>query len=426
MAQINLELPSIQNWNCHNCGGCCTQHGIFITDEEKKRIESQNWTPDDGIPADQPVFVKMGGWFGKPWHRLAHQDNGGCVFLDDQGLCRIHGKFGEDAKPLACRIYPYAFHPAGNKVTVSLRFSCPSVADNHGEPVSKQRQELKAIAKQVVPDNVNEASQPMLRPGTKLEWNEIRMIVDRLDETFSADAASAVLLLRALFWMDMLNQTQFGAIRGERLKDLLDIITQAATVEIPTMPTREEPSFISRGQFRLLAGQYARKDTYTSSDQSLSGRFRMLQFALRLTSGRGLLPSLDESLKEVSSDALEGDFGPIPHESAEMLIRYFRVKVRSFSFCGPAYYNIPMVEGFYSLALVYPAVMWIARWLVVSDGREMLTHEDLRQALTMADHQHGYSPAFGTWGFRRRVKSLMQLGDVQKLIGWYAPESVDD
>ena len=50
-------------------------------------------------------------------YRLGHQADGACVFLDERGLCRIHAKFGEQAKPLACRIYPYAFHPAGKKIT---------------------------------------------------------------------------------------------------------------------------------------------------------------------------------------------------------------------------------------------------------------------------------------------------------------------
>ena len=43
----------------------------------------------------------------------------------------------------------------------------------------------------------------------------------------------------------------------------------------------------------------------------------------------------------------------------------------------------------------------------------------LEQAITIADHNHGYSPAFGTWGFRRRVRNLSQLGDIAKLCAWY-------
>jgi lysine-N-methylase len=129
---LPISLPTIQNWSCHNCGGCCRQHAIAITAEEHQRITAQNWTPQDGIPAGRPIFERVGILPWSKWYRLGHQPDGACVFLDERGLCRIHAKFGEAAKPLACRIYPYAFHPAGRKVVVSLRFSCPSVAANRG------------------------------------------------------------------------------------------------------------------------------------------------------------------------------------------------------------------------------------------------------------------------------------------------------
>src|SRR5579863_3499514 len=132
MTTLPLQLPTIQNWCCHNCGGCCRQHAIEITQEEYERIKGQGWTGQPGYGPEQPLFE----WHaGPPWkkrYRLAHRSDGACVFLNEQGLCRIHAKFGEPAKPLACRVYPYAFHPAGKEITVSLRFSCPSVVANRG------------------------------------------------------------------------------------------------------------------------------------------------------------------------------------------------------------------------------------------------------------------------------------------------------
>jgi len=419
MAGYTLELPQIQNWSCHNCGGCCTQHGIYITNEEKARIEKQNWTPADGVPADQPLFVKMGGMLGKTWYRLAHQPNGGCVFLDERGLCKIHGKFGEEAKPLACRIYPYAFHPKGNKVTVSLRFSCPSVAENKGPSVQSQRKDLKAIAKQVVPANVTAAPAPKLRPGVQLDWDDTLKIVDALDQTIAADADFPLKLARCLFWMELINQTNFDKIRGDRLSELLELLTAAAEDELAeAIPDLGPVSKIGRTQFRLLAGQYARKDTYTS-DTSLAGRWDLFKGALKLTSGSGMLPSLQPCLKEIPFEQLEQPFGGLPEASQEMLSRYFRVKLQGMHFCGAAYYKVPLIEGFQSLVLVYPVIMWISRWLAATADRDQLQHEDVIQALTFVDHHHGYSKALGTWGFRRRVTTLAQSRDLDKLVAWY-------
>ena len=122
--------------------------------------------------------------------------------------------------------------------------------------------------------------------------------------------------------------------------------------------------------------------------------------------------------RDVPFDKLEQPFG-FPPECEELWTRYFRVKVQGLHFCGAAYYDIPLVEGFQSLALVFPATLWLARWLAASQDRDRLTRDDVEKALAIADHHHGYSPLFGSFGFRRRVRTLAQLSEIPKLIEWY-------
>jgi lysine-N-methylase len=391
-----------------------------VTDEERRRIEQQNWTADDGIDPSRPLFVKEGGLLGRSWYRLNHQPDGACVFLQEDGLCRIHAKFGEPAKPLACRIYPYVFHPAGNKVAVSLRFSCPSVVRNLGRPVTAQKKEIRQIADQVVPANVREAQPPELTPGCRLEWPDLLRFVDVLDRTMSAaDAPVRTRLLRALFWIGLVEQSKFDNLKGARISEFLDLISQAAVAEVEQAGDPGPPSRVGRMQFRLMAGQYARKDTHATADRSIAGRMRLLRMAWRLTRGEGLLPPLQDCFAEVPFADLEGDFGPLPDEAREIFSRYFLVKIRGMHFCGRAFYNVPLVEGFRSLAMMYPVMLWIARWLALSDGRRTLTTDDLVKAVTIADHNHGYSPALATWSARRRIRNLAQLDDIARLCAWY-------
>src|SRR5258708_3959486 len=145
-----LELPTIQNWSCHNCGGCCRPHPIEITPGGHPRIIEQNWAGEPGLAPQQPPFVGPGRFPRSQRYRLAHRPDGACIFLDERGLCRVHAKFGEQAKPLACRLYPYVFHPAGKKIVVSLRFSCPSVVGNRGRSLTDQKDDLKALERLVV------------------------------------------------------------------------------------------------------------------------------------------------------------------------------------------------------------------------------------------------------------------------------------
>ena len=218
MASLRLDLPVLQNWDCHNCGGCCKQHLIEITDDERNRILAQGWTAADGIPDSQPVVENMSGWFGRPQWRLSHQADGGCVFLDERGLCRIHAKFGEAAKPLACRIYPYAFHPAGKSVAVSLRFSCPSVVKNAGRTMTAQQAEIRRLAESVVPKDVEERQPPQINAVERLDWRDFHQCVEALDGTLAEAAGTRtpllVRLLRAVEWTGLVGMSKFDKLRG--------------------------------------------------------------------------------------------------------------------------------------------------------------------------------------------------------------------
>ncbi len=415
MTTLPLQLPTIQNWSCHNCSGCCRQHLIEITEEERQRIEKQKWRKSDGIPDGQPVVEPHGG---PPWnrrYRLANTEDGSCVFLNQDGLCRIHAKFGEAAKPLACRVYPYAFHPSGKKVTVSLRYSCPSVVANLGKAVAENRDELKQIARLVVPEGTDRIPPPPLHHRESVEWGDFLRIVDELESIIATDSVPLpTRLFRALYVVDLIGQSRFQLIQGEALREFLDILSQSAADE--PVPDPQPVSRLGAIQFRQLVAHYARRDTVANLRGGLADRWRLLKAAIRFTRGTGLTPALQDCFREVPFSELEKPRGPLPDGTDEILTRYLRVKLKGLHFCGRAYYDVPLVEGFQSLALIIPAVCWIARWLAVSGDRPEWTTDDFRQALTIADHHHGYSPVFGSSGFRRRVRTLAQTGDLCHLI----------
>lgn len=421
MPGYRLELPTVQNWSCHNCGGCCRQHLIEVTDEEKRRIESQGWTAADGIAADRPLFV----WHsGAPWskrYRLGHQPDGACVFLDEKGLCRIHGKFGEEAKPLACRIYPYAFHPAGQEVTVSLRFSCPSVVANRGRAVSQQKRDVQATAKLVVPDDVSKIPPPSLTASERLDWSETLRVVAALEDSMVQDGAPFLMrLLRTIYWMDFVGKSRFEKIRGDRIDELIDLLREASLTDVPPIGDTPLPTSAARMQFRMLAAQYARRDTAVELDRGWSYRWKLLRAALRFARGLGTIPVLQEAFREVPFEAVEAAFGGLPDGADELFTRYFEVKIHGMHFCGRGYYDVPVVEGFFALALTVPAVLWLSRWLAAGEGRQRLTLDDVRKALAIADHHHGYDPALGQSTARRRVRQLASSNEIGRLAAWYA------
>ena len=69
--------------------------------------------------------------------------------------------------------------------------------------------------------------------------------------------------------------------------------------------------------------------------------------------------------------------------------------------------------------LISPLSPGTAIDIAAGEGRTRLSDDDVRSALAMADHHHGYSPVLGGASARKRVRLLAQ-GDLPKLCVWYA------
>jgi lysine-N-methylase len=414
-----LLLPTLQNWSCHNCGGCCRRHDIEITAEERARIEGQGWTPADGVPAG-PLIERSGGWLTPAVSRLAHRPDGGCVFLDDRGLCRIHAKFGEAAKPLACRLYPFVFHPAGQRIVVGLRYSCPSVVADKGRALSERIAELKGLEREVVPEGAKRVDPPEINPGQRLSWPDTLRVIDGLDRVV-ADTAVPLRerLLRLEFLARMLDQARFEKIAGGRVDELLELLSNASGEEVrPVLSASEPPQAGSLVQFRLLCAQYARLETYREARAGWRYRWRLLRAAVRFARGTGNVPVLQEGFREVPFVDLDRSFGGPDAGMDEILTRFLRVKLQSLHFCGRAYYDIPLAEGLASLLLAVAATCWLGRWRAASEGRTAWTGDDLAFALAVVDHQHGFSPALGHKPARSRVRLLWRTNQLATLVAW--------
>lgn len=423
---LPLELPTIQNWSCHNCGGCCRQHAVEITAEEKQRIEQQSWDSDPAF-ADRPsLFVWHAGPIWNKRYRLAHRGDGGCIFLNEQGLCRIHAKFGEAAKPLACRLYPYTFHPAGNRVTLSLRFSCPSVTGNAGKPVAQQLGDLKELERLVVPEAAARAIEPpFISPGERLDWRDTTRITRALEQMLTIERSSETVpfpvhLLRTLFVVSQLHRATFTKIRGDRVDELLEILANASVDEVAAdLSQYPAPSPQGNLYFRLLAAQAARKDNLASLARGLGYRLALLFASLRFVKGTGPLPRLHDELGKATFEQIEAVAAGWNAEFDALWSRYFRVKVQGLHFCGRAYFDVPLAEGYASLTLVLPITMWLARWFAAAAERAVVTLADVTAALHLVDHNWAYAPAFAHWAVRRQIRVLFVREEIPRLVARY-------
>jgi lysine-N-methylase len=414
------QLPVIQNWSCHQCGNCCREYFVTVTDEEKKRIEGQGWEKTPEFQG-QPLFAPL----GPPWrreYRLQHRADGSCVFLDERGLCRIHGKFGERAKPSACLLYPYMLVPTGKELRVSVRFSCPSAVKNLGRPVRDQKDEIRSYAQQLIPVNARPPKPPPLRPGQVIEWPQLLDVVDAIEQIVAEpDTDVPRRLIRATTFVRLLEQAEVQRIKKSDFHELLIILNSASAAEAPggVAASPACPDWALK-LFRLMVAQCARKDLSPHLRRGLKGRLGLLEAAMRFSRGRGPIPRLQPIFGDVEFATVEQSFGGLPSDAGSILERYYRIKLSGIQFFGSPFYNVSLIEGFYSLVLTFPTILWIARWLAAGAGRTSLITDDVVNALTVVDHQWGFSAVFGFGYARRRVRLLASQGMIEPLIVRYS------
>ena len=411
MKPFRIEIPQDQNWSCHGCTDCCrNQLLIKITPEEKDRIQKQNWTKADGVDPDDLIVAE------RDYLRLNHQSSGACVFLDSAGRCRIHAKHGEAAKPLACRLYPLVLTPAGGKLLVGLRFSCPSAAANQGKPLTDRAAELKKLAAEVVPKDFEEGAPPPVAQASDGEWQDFQRFVKWLDLSLSRNDVSITLkLLRTLHWVNAMEKGSLDQITGDGAEEILEVMVRNSEQKVPALPDLGAPSRFGGVFFRTMVVEHAREIKVQDMQEPGRYRRRLLFAMLRFVAASDHTPALRPGLKSVSFADIEKPFGQLSPEAEAILTRYFRVKIQGLSFCGRAFHNAPLMEGFRSLAVLYPMILWLARWHAVGEGRHSLSGQDIVRAITMADYHHGFS----TWP-RWRIRLLAQRNDIARLCCWYS------
>jgi lysine-N-methylase len=389
---------------------------IELSEEEKARIQAQGWTEADGVNPGTMIVAEKGRF------RLGHQRDGACVFLDSAGRCRIHSRFGEPAKPRACRLFPLTLHPVERKLVVGVRFSCPSAAANSGKPLLAQLPALAELAKLVVPEGFAEFPAPAILYEAGLNWPDFMRFVSSLDKTMAAENQPVALKLqRALHWLTAVDKAGFEQISGREADEILGALLQNASAELPAPAVEATPpTQIGRLLFRTLVFTYARRDSMQNFKSGIGYRWQMLVAMLRFARASGRVPGLIPGLKPVEFAALEKSHATLPPGAEASLTRFFRVKIQSLHFCGRAFYGMPLIEGFQNLALLFPVIVWLARWRAAGEDRSDISVEDVERAMSLADHHHGYSPILDSGWSRQRVRLLARRGDISKLCEAYA------
>jgi lysine-N-methylase len=395
---------------------------VSVTDEEKRRIEAQGWDRDRDLGGHKP-FVRR----GPPWRRrtfLNHRPDGSCVFLSEQGRCRVHERFGYDTKPMACRLFPFVPIPVGDHWRVGVRFACPSSAANKGRPVPAHTESLIEFAAELAareglelrPDG-SLTRPPMLQPGQKVDWPDLIQCVDALLALLLNRRDPMERRLRkALTLTAEMRRARLDNLQGKKLGELLTLLRSAADAETPAnLMALPRPGWVGRVLFRQAAALYTRKDHGPNKGEAEKGRLRLLAAAFRFARGKGRVPRLHLAIPETTFAEVERPRGPLPADAEEILERYYHLKVGALQFCGAASFGLSFWEGFESLCLTFPVILWVARTFTDRSRAEAIT-----TALTIVDDHVGFNRLLVSTRQRLSFRILARTGELSRLIAWYS------
>ncbi|MBN2800302.1 MAG: YkgJ family cysteine cluster protein [Deltaproteobacteria bacterium] len=122
-----LEQVGSLRHRCAACGGSCQSVKVrILSQEEEDRIVRLGAE----LGVDAPVV-------GPAALRQLRHEGGGCAFQAEDGRCRIHSRYGLEAKPLICRQFPLVATRVGEVVRVGVDPSCFAAAEGwlEGEPL---------------------------------------------------------------------------------------------------------------------------------------------------------------------------------------------------------------------------------------------------------------------------------------------------
>lgn len=405
------SLPVVQNWDCQRCAKGCRDYRVYLTEEECNRLAAQHWEQDAQL-ANVPVAVRDG-----KRHRLNQRADGSCVFLNDEGRCRIHEKFGGDTKPFACRLYPFILVPAGDHWRVGLRYSCPAAVENQGRPLREHEQDLRNFAAELEQQDKPDTAPTPLQGRQTVDWSDLLLFhkallalltnrEDRIERRWRKCLALA----------ELCRQAKFDQVTGKRLTEFLELVGSGLEAELPVDLTEvSPPTWVGRILFRQAAAVYGRKDTGPERGIASQGRLALLRAAWRFAVGRGKVPAVHGHLPPVTFEQLEEPSGPLPVAAEELLERYYVVKVSSMQFCGLAQFGMDFWSGLEALALTLPVICWFARAFA-----ELPREQAIARAIGIVDHNYGYSPLLSSRRQRGSWRILARRGELVKLIAWYS------
>ena len=433
--RLPIYIPKLQGqrYSCHGCGSCCRDFTVQLTDTDLQKLHEQGWKERLG----QEYVVQFRG---HSW--LKQTDDGACVFLGDNGLCKVHAEFGLEAKPLACQFFPFMLSPNVRDTHVGISFACGSVVASKGAELESHYGDVRRMS-ELLP-----ASAPMpvqLQGKIIASESEVATIETALDGWLCKKNISPSLRYQGFAWLvTSLLQANLGNVRGEKLRQLVNTLSDAVEQELPLLDwpepsprawkllrqavfTRiEDPKIgdlLKRGKMVSVFGQWARSRKWAVgkgiSPQTTG--FRSVDFA-SFESTLGVFDAPKTLISDGTSISVEAAKNTLTDSQShdveamdDLLQRWIRATILGGRAWGSGLYGLPIDQGLGLIMVNLLTALWLARFHAAGRGAQHVSLLDLQVAVGRVDRTSGRAVWLATAGERLRVKWLSHSDSLRLL-----------
>lgn len=399
-----FEIPTGLRFSCTACGDCCRSGDVPLAPGERRRLAALDWEGrvERLVGVEPAVAPPRGG--GR--HRLPRRDDGACTYLGDDSLCLIHEHFGADAKPLACRHYPFSFERMdGDSVAVDVSLACRAVSEGRGAPLAERTAEWTALLGEVGdPPRVAhrlDARQALPAPIlAELEGHLLDLLGAGSGETRD-DVARLDVLDRARCCLELSRLATTGDPTTDAARSLRSAIASAIAAQVAARPPegtmdRSQREIFFQWVFLALNPAPANLDLLRSKRLESVKRQR-LAVARRHADASARPRILDADLTATFEQVAAVDVGRRGPDAAGLLAdedaqlrRFFESRIVGHRFLRAGDAHEPFVSAVPKLFAWLPVLLWAAKAFAADRGASRAEAEDLRRAIRLVDRSVGY------------------------------------
>ncbi|MCE9545876.1 MAG: YkgJ family cysteine cluster protein, partial [Planctomycetia bacterium] len=411
-----IRIASEERWDCQACGVCCRGSIIQLSDDDLQKLRDQRWEDEPEIGGRSFLVRDASAAGGR---RLAQLADGTCVFFTAEGRCRIHEKFGAEAKPLVCRLFPLQVIPHGKDAVLTLRRACPTAAVDAGRQLAEHLPEIERLL-------AKGELKVSLPPAATLEqpaWRQTTRVMEAAGRLFNDERFPPVRrVVHALLLAKLLERSKVATFDDRKSAELVSLLETSVVAEAaPYFANRQPPSSLGGLLFRLTATEYVRLHPDYRAPQGFFARGNVARTAWRIVRGRGTLPELPPTFPAASFATLNEPLGTlhpalVRPEIQRPLERYLATSAASGQYALANRGGWSIVQSIRALAMTFPIALYLLRWATA--GREP-TATDVANIVCALDRGQGY-PALAGARYRMGLNLIESQGDLERLAVWYA------